>query len=92
MATARCYTKSGNKEVYEANLWQPPGYPNWSSTPLFGVGIITTPDSNGHYTVTAKGYKDSNISTGLYCYTMYSNVKKNILLYKGYTFSYYDNI
>lgn len=75
MATARCYTKSGNKEVYEANLWQHPGYLNWSTIGIFGT--ITTPDSNGNYTVTpAKGYKDSNISTGLYCYTMYGNVKK----------------
>lgn len=75
MATARCYTKSGNKEVYEANLWQHPGYLNWSDSGIRGT--ITTPNSNGNYTVTpAKGYKDSNISTGLYCYTMYGNVKK----------------
>nr|DAU80696.1 MAG TPA: hypothetical protein [Caudoviricetes sp.] len=75
MATARCYTKSGNKEVYEANLWQTPGYLNWSSSGI--VGTITTPNSNGNYTVTpAKGYKDSNISTEFYCYTMYGNVKK----------------
>ena len=76
MAKARCYTKSGNKEVYEANLWMRPGYHNWSSSGLFGAGTITIPDSNGNYTVTAKGYKDSNISTGLYCYTMYGNIKK----------------
>lgn len=82
MATARCYTKSGNKEVYEANLWQTPGYPNWSSTPLFGAGTITSPDSNGNYTVTAKGYKDSNISTGLYCYTMYGGVRKTFYFTK----------
>lgn len=75
MATARCYTKSGNKEVYEANLWQPTGYPNWSSSGI--MGTITTPDSNGNYTVTPmKGYEDSKISTELYCYTMYGNVKK----------------
>ena len=75
MATARCYTKSGNKEVYEANLWQHPGYLNWSYSGIRGT--ITTPNSNGNYTVTpAKVYKDSKISTGLYCYTMYGNVKK----------------
>ena len=77
MATARCYTKSGNIEKYESNLWQHPGYLNWSDTGIRGT--ITTPDSNGNYTVTpAKGYKDSNsnISTGFYCYTMYNNVKK----------------
>lgn len=76
MAKARCYTKSGNKEVYEANLWMSPGYQNWSSSGLFGAGTITIPDSNGNYTVTVKGYKDSNISTELYCYTMYGNIKK----------------
>lgn len=82
MATARCYTKSGNVEKYESNLWQHPGYPNWSSVGI--LGTITTPDSDGNYTVTpAKGYKDSNISTGLYCYTMYGNVKK--------TFYFTDN-
>ena len=77
MATARCYTKSGNVEKYESNLWQHPGYLNWSDTGIRGT--ITTPDPNGNYTVTpAKGYKDSNsnISTGFYCYTMYNNVKK----------------
>lgn len=75
MATARCYTKSGNKEVYEANLWEHPGYLNWSGSGIRGT--ITTPNSNGNYTVTpAKGYKDSNTKTELYCYTMYSNIKK----------------
>ena len=79
MATARCYTKSGSVEKYESNLWQHPGYLNWSSIGIRGT--ITTPDSNGNYTVTpAKGYKDSNISTGLYCYTMYGNIKKNFTL------------
>lgn len=75
MATARCYTKSGNVKKYESNLWQHPGDLNWSASGIRGT--ITTPDSNGNYTVTpAKGYKDSNISTGLYCYTMYNNIKK----------------
>lgn len=81
MATARCYTKSGNKKVYEANLWKSPGYLNWSDSGIRGT--ITTPNSNGNYTVTpAKGYKDSNISTGLYCYTMYGNVKKTFYFTK----------
>ena len=75
MATARCYTKSGNVEKYESNLWEHPGYLNWSNSGI--VGTITTPDSNGNYTVTPrKGYKDSKISTNLYCYTMYNNIKK----------------
>lgn len=75
MASTRCYTKSGSVEKYEANLWKSPTFSNWSSSGI--VGTITTPDSNGNYTVTpAKGYKDSNISTGLYCYTMYNNIRK----------------
>lgn len=75
MATARCYTKSGNKEIYEANLWKHPGYINWSDSGI--RGNITTPNSNGNYTVTpAKGYKDSNTKTELYCYTMYGGVRK----------------
>ena len=75
MATARCYTKSGNVEKYESNLWQHPGYPNWSNSGI--VGTITTPDSRGNYTVTPrKGYKDSNTKTELYCYTMYNNIRK----------------
>lgn len=75
MATARCYTKSGNVEKYESNLWGDPGYLNWSDSGIRGT--ITTPDSNGNYTVKpAKGYKDSKISTELYCYTMYNNIKK----------------
>lgn len=82
MATARCYTKSGNKKVYEANLWQSPGYLNWSSMSLMGAGTITSPDSNGNYTVTVKGYKDSSVSTGFYCYTMYGNVKKTFYFTK----------
>ena len=75
MATARCYTKSGNVEKYESNLWQHPGYLNWSNIGIRGT--ITTPDSNGNYTVTpTKGYKDSNTKTELYCYTMYNNIRK----------------
>lgn len=82
MAKARCYTKSGNKEVYEANLWQHPGHSNWSESGLYNAGTITIPDSNGNYTVTIKGYKDSNMPTGLYCYTMYGNVKKTFYFTK----------
>ena len=75
MATARCYTKSGSVEKYESNLWISPTAANWSS---FGVlGTITTPDSNGNYTVTpANGFEDSNIQTEFYCYTMYGGVRK----------------
>lgn len=75
MATARCYTKSGSVEKYESNLWSSPSAGNWSSLGI--LGTITTPDSNGNYTVTpANGFEDSNTQTEFYCYTMYSGVRK----------------
>lgn len=75
MATARCYTKSGSVNKYESNLWSSPSSVNWSSGGI--VGNITTPDSNGNYTVTpAPEYEDSNTPTGLYCYTIYGGVRK----------------
>ena len=75
MATARCYTKSGSVNKYESNLWSSPSSANWSSGGI--VGNITTPDSNGNYTVTpAPEYEDSNTPTGLYCYTIYGGVRK----------------
>lgn len=75
MATARCYTKSGSVEKYESNLWSSPTASNWSS--LGVLGTITTPDSNGNYTVTpANGFEDSNAKTEFYCYTMYGGVRK----------------
>lgn len=69
MATARCYTKSGSVEKYESNLW---------SMESVGVAVVITgPDSRGNYTVTPpEGYEDSNTPTGLYCYTIYGNVRK----------------
>lgn len=75
MASARCYTKSGSVEKYEPNAWSSPTAGNWSS---FGVlGTITTPDSNGNYTVTpANRFEDSIIKTEFYCYTMYGGVRK----------------
>lgn len=75
MATARCYTKSGSVEKYESNLWSSPTAANWSSSGI--LGNITTPDSNGNYTVTpASGFEDSNTKTEFYCYTMYGGVRK----------------
>ena len=75
MASARCYTKSGSVEKYESNLWHSPSSSNWSTMGV--VGTITTPDSNGNYTVTpANGFEDSNTQTGFYCYTMYGGVRK----------------
>lgn len=75
MATARCYTKSGSIEKYESNLWSSPSSGNWSTMAI--VGKITTPDSNGNYTVTpANNYTDSNETTTYYCFTEYGGNKK----------------
>ena len=75
MASARCYTKSGSVEKYESNLWSSPTAGNWSSLGI--LGTITTPDSNGNYTVTpANGFEDSNIQTEFHCYTIYGGVRK----------------
>lgn len=82
MATARCYTKSGSVNKYESNLWSPPSSKNWSSMGI--VGKITTPDSNGNYTVTpAPEYEDSNTKTEFYCYTIYGNVRKTFYFKKS---------
>ena len=73
MQTARCYTKSGSVEKYESNLWSSPTAGNWSTVSL--LGTITTPDSNGNYTVTPGGdFVDSDTPTSYYCFTKYNNV------------------
>ena len=75
MASARCYSKSGSVEKYESYLWISPSDRNWSSSDI--VGTITTPDSNGNYTVTpAPEFEDSNTQTEFYCNTMYGGVRK----------------
>lgn len=75
MASARCYTKSGSVEKYESNLWKSPTAGNWSSVVI--LGTITTPDSNGNYTVTPeKSFEDSSDTTTYSCYTEYGGVKK----------------
>ena len=62
MQTARCYTKSGSVEKYESNLWSSPTAGNWSTMGV--LGTITTPDSNGNYTVTLGGdFADSDTPT-----------------------------
>lgn len=75
MATARCYTKSGSVEKYESNLWKEPIMGNWSSLDI--LGTITTPDSNGNYTVTPEqSYEDSSDTTAYSCFTEYGGIKK----------------
>ena len=84
MATARCYTKSGSVEKYESNLWSSPTFGNWSSMGV--VGTITTPDSNGNYTVTPdQNFEDSSDTTTYSCFTEYGGVKKTFYFKKKNT-------
>lgn len=81
MATARCYTKSGSVEKYESNLWKSPTMGNWSSLGI--LGTITTPDSNGNYTVTPEqSFEDSSDTTTYSCFTEYGGVKKTFYFKK----------
>ena len=81
MASARCYTKSGSVEKYESNLWSSPTAGNWST--LGVLGTITTPDSNGNYTVTPeKSFEDSSDTTTYSCFTEYGGVKKTFYFKK----------
>ena len=81
MATARCYTKSGSVEKYESNLWSSPTAGNWSSLGI--LGTITTPDSNGNYTVTPEQhFEDSSDTTTYSCFTEYGGVKKTFYFKK----------
>ena len=84
MASARCYTKSGSVEKYESNLWKSPTGGNWSSTGI--LGTITTPDSNGNYTVTPEqSFEDSSDTTTYSCFTEYGGVKKTFYFKKKNT-------
>lgn len=81
MATARCYTKSGSVEKYESNLWKSPTMGNWSSLGI--LGTITTPDSNGNYTVTPEqSFEDSSDTTTYSCFTEYGGIKKTFYFKK----------
>ena len=81
MATARCYTKSGSVEKYESNLWSNLGSGHWSSMDI--AGTVSTPDSNGNYTVTQnQKYEDSDTTTEYYCHTKYNNIEKKFYFKK----------
>nr|DAV36602.1 MAG TPA: hypothetical protein [Bacteriophage sp.] len=81
MASARCYTKSGGVEKYESNLWISPTFGNWSSMGV--AGTITTPDSNGNYTVTPEqSFEDSSDTTTYSCFTEYGGIKKTFYFKK----------
>ena len=54
---------------------------NWSSMGI--VGTITTPDSNGNYTVTPEqSFEDSSDTTSYSCFTEYGGVKKTFYFKK----------
>lgn len=81
MVTARCYTKSGSIEKYESNLWSNLGSGHWSSMGI--AGTVSTPDSNGNYTVTPnQKYEDSDTITEYYCFTVYGGIKKTFYFKK----------
>ena len=72
MATARCYTKSGNVEKYESNCFS-------GATGHYPISFLTNiigPDSNGNYTITYEGYDDANSSNyDCYCKTIYGDFR-----------------
>lgn len=54
---------------------------NWSSLGI--LGTITTPDSNGNYTVTPEqSFEDSSDTTTYSCFTEYGGVKKTFYFKK----------
>ena len=72
MATARCYTKSGNVEKYESAYFSGGvnHYPHNFTHNIIG------PDSNGNYTITYEGYDDANSSNyDCYCKTIYGDFR-----------------
>ena len=74
MATARCYTKSGNVEKYELNCFS--GV--FNHYPINFYHNIIGPDSNGNYTITYEGYDDANSNKyDCYCKTIYGPDWKN---------------
>lgn len=75
MAHGICYTQSRNVKKYESSLWERPWSGSWSSAGI--VGTITTPDSDGNYTVTcASEYEDTTTQTSYYCTTNYGGIEK----------------
>ena len=70
MATARCYTKSGNVEKYESDFFsRVVGH-----YPISFPANIIGPDSNGNYSITYDGYYDGDSSNyDCYCETIYGD-------------------
>ena len=72
MGSGRAYSKSGSIEKYESSQWSTP---TWSSSSA--KGTVSTPDSNGNYTVSApSGYKESTTGGTVTCTTHYGGVAK----------------
>ena len=72
MGSGRAYTKSGSVEKYESSQWSTP---LWSSSSA--KGTVSTPDSNGNYTVSApSGYEESTTGGTVTCTTYYGGVAK----------------
>ena len=83
MATARCYTKSGNVEKYESGCFSGVRghYPISFSHNIIG------PDSNGNYTITYEGYDDANSSNyDCYCKTIYGDFRNGSGISKTFYF------
>ena len=72
MGSGRAYTKSGSIQKYESSQWSTP---TWSSSSA--KGTVSTPDSDGNYTVSApSGYKESTTGGTVTCTTHYGGVAK----------------
>lgn len=75
MAHGICYTKSENVKKFELSLWKKPWSGAWSSSGV--IGTITTPDSDGNYTVTCSPeFEDTPAQTSYYCTTNYGGIEK----------------
>ena len=72
MGSGRAYTKSGSVEKYESSQWSTPVWSRSSAE-----GTVSTPDSNGNYTVTApSGYKENSNGGTVTCTTKYAGAVK----------------
>ena len=72
MASGRAYSKSGSIQKYESSQWSTP---TWSSSSA--KGTVSTPDSDGNYTVSApSGYRENSNGGAVTCTTKYGGVAK----------------
>ena len=72
MGLGRAYSKSGSIQKYESSQWSTP---TWSSSSA--KGTVSTPDSDGNYTVSApSGYRENSNGGAVTCTTKYGGVAK----------------